>query len=146
MKEEQAQLPDGHPLVSASQLLYPMGAVAQRGTDVSDNAFSSGLFLQLPSSCFCCPSASRRSVKVSSPISCSRESALGSECRNITGRACSGDISNPQYLSHPLTRCVWSASVAQKLHGAFLSLFQGFLLTPLPVGWCLMVDRALAHA
>lgn len=123
----------------------PWGSVAQRGTDARDNAFLAGLFLQLPSSCFCCPSASRRSVKVSSPISCSHESALGSECRNITGRACSGDISNPQYLSRPLTRCVWSASVAQKLHGAFLSLFQGFLLT-LPVGWHLMVDRALAHA
>lgn len=87
MRKEQAQLPGGQPMVADSQPLPPRGSAAQRAPGVSGNTCPAGLFLQLPSSCFCCPSASRRSVKVSSPISCSRDSALGSECRNITGRA-----------------------------------------------------------
>lgn len=37
-----------------------------------------------------------------SPLSCSLcDSAPGSECGNITGRACSSDISNPEHLSRP---------------------------------------------
>lgn len=37
-----------------------------------------------------------------SPLSCSLcDSVPGSECGNITGRACSSDISNPEHLSRP---------------------------------------------
>lgn len=123
-------------------LSIPQGLVAPRGPCMSDNTCSAGLFLQLPSSCFCCPSVSRRSVKVSSPISCSCDSALGSKCRNITGRACSGDISNPQYLLRPLAGCVWSASIAQKLHrGISVSVSRVLTHSTSPGGWRLRTEH-----
>ena len=80
-------------------------------------------------------SAGSGSVKALSPASFSLcDLSLGSQCRNITGRACSGDISNPERLSHPLPGCVWSASMAPKLPREFLSPFQGSLLIPLHMG------------
>ena len=65
---------------------------------------SAGLFLQIPppTSAALLRSAGSRSVKSPSPPSCSLcDSTSGSQRGNITGRACSGDISNPEHLLLP---------------------------------------------
>lgn len=77
------------------------------GTACEGEHCSAGLFLQIPPPTFAALlwSAGSRSVKAPSPPSCSLcDSTSGSRRRNITGRACSGDISNPEHLLHPPPR------------------------------------------